>query len=51
MTATVTATPTTAEPVGRSDWHTLGADDVCRQLDVDPAVGLSAAEVVRRGET
>ena len=30
------------------DWYRLSADDVCRRLDVDPAVGLSAAAVLER---
>ncbi len=29
-------------------WYGLAADDVCRQLDVDPAVGLTDAEVLER---
>ncbi len=32
----------------RTDWHSLSVEDVCRRLDVDPAVGLSAAEVTER---
>ena len=43
------ATTTPATPADDlTDWYRLSADDVCRQLDVDPAVGLSAAEVVAR---
>ena len=38
-------TPT--EPT-RHHWHTSAARDVARALDVDPASGLSAAEVARR---
>ncbi len=46
MTATTTATATPVE--NTTDWYRLSADDVCRQLDVDPAVGLSAAAVLER---
>ncbi len=46
MTAITTATTTPAE--NTTDWYRLSAEDVCRQLDVDPAVGLSAAEVLDR---
>ena len=43
------ATTTPATPAeGVTDWYRLPADEVCRQLDVDPAVGLSAAEVSER---
>ena len=42
------ATTTNVEPSIDTDWYGLSADDVCRRLDVDPAVGLSAAEVVER---
>ena len=38
------------EPDVEADWYGLSADDVCRRLDVDPATGLSAAEVVKRRE-
>jgi Ca2+-transporting ATPase len=41
------ATVVSTEPADRA-WYGLTADDVCRQLDVDPAVGLSAAEVLDR---
>ena len=43
--AVATAPAPTESP---TDWYRLSADDVCRQLDVDPAVGLSAAEVIER---
>ena len=46
MTATASATTTPVEST--TDWYRLSADDVCRQLDVDPAVGLSAAAVLER---
>ena len=46
MTATTTATTTPVE--NTTDWYRLSAEDVCRQLDVDPAVGLSAAAVLER---
>ena len=46
MTAITTATTTPVE--NTTDWYRLSADDVCRQLDVDPAVGLSAAAVLER---
>ena len=46
MTAVTTATPTPIE--NTTDWYRLTSDDVCRQLDVDPAVGLSAAAVLER---
>ena len=38
------------EPAVEADWYGLSADEVCRRLDVDPATGLSAAEVVKRRE-
>ena len=31
-------------------WHSLTAEEVCRELDVNPAVGLSEQEVIRRRE-
>jgi Ca2+-transporting ATPase len=31
-----------------TDWYRLSVEDVCGRLDVDPAVGLSAAEVAAR---
>ena len=46
MTAITTATTTPAE--NTTDWYRLSAEDVCRQLDVDPAVGLSASAVLER---
>ena len=46
MTAVTTATPPPVEDT--TDWYRLPADEVCRRLDVDPAVGLSAAEVLER---
>ena len=45
MTATVGAT-TPAEET--TDWFGLSADEACRRLDVDPAVGLTSAAVVER---
>jgi Ca2+-transporting ATPase len=45
MVATVTPTTPATET---TEWYRLSAEDVCRQLDVDPAAGLSAAEVVER---
>ena len=43
MTATTTVAPESA-----TEWHGLTADEACRRLDVDPAVGLSAAEATQR---
>ena len=48
MTATATASSTPVDVENTPDWYRLSADEVCRQLDVDPAVGLSAAEVLKR---
>jgi P-type Ca2+ transporter type 2C len=45
MTAVVDAP---APPDGPGDWYRLPADEALRRLDVDPAAGLSAAEVVER---
>ncbi len=45
MVATMPANPA-AE--GQADWYRLSVDDVCGRLDVDPATGLSAAEVEAR---
>ena len=45
MTATVT-TPAADDQVVL--WHNLPSDEVCRRLDVDPAVGLSASDVAER---
>ena len=43
------ATTTPATPADDlTDWYRLSADDVCQRLDVDPAVGLSTAEVEAR---
>ena len=46
----MTATTTTAGDTTQAevDWYRLSADEVCQRLDVDPAVGLSTAEVVER---
>ncbi len=46
MTATTTTAGDTTQ--GEVDWYRLSADEVCQRLDVDPAVGLSTAEVVER---
>jgi Ca2+-transporting ATPase len=47
----MTATETVAAPTkDTTEWFRLSAEDVCRRLDVDPAVGLSPDEVVRRRE-
>ena len=43
-----TGTAPTLSTAATADWHTLTADEVCRRLEVDPAVGLSAAEVTAR---
>ena len=38
------ATTTPATPAdGLADWYRLSADDICRRLEVDPAIGLTAA--------
>ena len=43
------ATTTPATPADDLiDWYRLSADDVCQRLDVDPAVGLTTAEVEAR---
>jgi Ca2+-transporting ATPase len=43
------ATVTSISPIDKtSDWYRLSAEETCRLLDVDPAVGLSTAEVERR---
>jgi Ca2+-transporting ATPase len=47
MVATVTSTGP-SEPA--ADWYGLSAEDTCRRLDVDQAVGLGAAEVTARRE-
>ena len=41
---TATHAPATP-PETSTDWYRLAADDVCARLGVDPAVGLSTAEV------
>ena len=46
MAATLEAVP----PVEGTDWYHLTAEEACSRLDVDPQVGLSAAEVTRRRE-
>ena len=45
MTAVATATD---RPETGVDWYQLSADEACRRLEVDPATGLSDAEVVER---
>jgi P-type Ca2+ transporter type 2C len=45
MTATTITGDTTQ---GEVDWYRLSADEVCQRLEVDPAIGLSTAEVVER---
>ena len=45
MTTTVTTPAADDQAVL---WHNLPSDEVCRRLDVDPAVGLSDAEVTER---
>ena len=45
MIATVTPE---AGPDDTTEWHGLPAEEVCRRLDVDPAVGLSTTEVTAR---
>ncbi|HET6684906.1 MAG TPA: HAD-IC family P-type ATPase, partial [Jiangellaceae bacterium] len=44
VAAEIAAVPTE----DRTDWHSLSIEDVGRRLDVDPAVGLSGAEVAER---
>ena len=39
---------TTVAQDSATEWHGLTAEEACRRLDVDPAVGLSAAEVTQR---
>jgi P-type Ca2+ transporter type 2C len=34
--------------LAETDWYRLSAEEVCQRLDVDPAVGLSSAEVAER---
>jgi len=45
MVETATAPPPTE---GSTDWYGLSDEEVCRRLEVDPAVGLSATEVAQR---
>jgi P-type Ca2+ transporter type 2C len=45
MVETATAPAPAERP---TDWYGLSVEDVCRRLDVDPAVGLSTAEVAER---
>ena len=45
MTAVATATDRAETGV---DWYQLSADETCRRLEVDPATGLTEAEVVER---
>jgi P-type Ca2+ transporter type 2C len=47
MTMTVTPTQPDEE---RTNWYGLPPEEVCRRLDVDPATGLSTAEVAERRE-
>jgi Ca2+-transporting ATPase len=45
----MTAVATTSVPSdNEAEWYALAPDEVCRRLDVDPATGLSAGEVVAR---
>ena len=44
----MTALATTSPPEIDTDWFRLSAEDTCRRLDVDPAVGLTSAAVVER---
>ena len=39
---------TVTEPQSSTDFHELSVEEVCAQLDVDPARGLTSAEVVAR---
>jgi Ca2+-transporting ATPase len=47
MTATVTPIRPGDEP---TDWYGLPTEEVCRRLEVDPALGLTSAEVAERRE-
>jgi len=47
MTATVAKTESTATATAKA-WHAMSADTVCRELGVDPDVGLDPAEVEGR---
>jgi Ca2+-transporting ATPase len=40
--------PDSSQTSGAVAWHTLTADEVCRELAVDPAAGLAPGEVERR---
>src|SRR4051794_40000471 len=52
MTSVTSATnATTAPPAGQREWHGMSAEEVRRDLAVDPAIGLSAAEVTKRRAT
>jgi P-type Ca2+ transporter type 2C len=43
------ATVSSISPADRAnEWYGLSREEACRQLDVDPAVGLSSAEVTKR---
>ena len=46
MSVTTTSAPGRAG--SEHNWHGMTTDEVCRELDVDPAVGLTAEEVTRR---
>ena len=45
MVATETAALATGDA---TDWYRLPVEDACERLDVDPAIGLSAAQVAER---
>ncbi|HEY5423530.1 MAG TPA: HAD-IC family P-type ATPase [Ilumatobacteraceae bacterium] len=45
MTTTVEPTPAVRDQIS---WYSLTADEVCRELDVNPDVGLTTTEVVER---
>ena len=45
MVETATDPPPTE---GSTDWYGLADEEVCRRLDVEPLVGLSATEVAER---
>jgi P-type Ca2+ transporter type 2C len=47
MTATMAAVTPDEKP---TDWYSLSADEVCQRLDVNPAAGLSSADVTERRE-
>ena len=48
MSTSTTSTSTATPSREGTPFHTLTADEVCRELDVDPAVGLTDAEVQQR---